>query len=221
MSPDFEYFIALEPYQTIGHTHMGLLLQAIPLSIMLLLLLQVIMKPLCLHLPSILHLDVKSVQLIRTFPYRSIRDWIIFLVSVVIGFYSHLFIDAFTHQTGYFVQQLPMLKNSLLGLPIYKWLQYSLSVIGLGGQFAIGLWIFVKTPTSSRIDSLSTRNKLMYWTLVLIIAATVVILKLIFTSSSNILGILIVSSISGTILGVIVASLWYRFRKVATGVRRS
>lgn len=220
MSPDFEYFIALEPYQTIGHTHMGLLLQAIPLSIMLLLLLQVIMKPLCLHLPSILHLNAKSVQLIRYFSYRSIRDWLVFLVSVVIGFYSHLFIDAFTHQTGYFVQQLPMLKNSLLGLPIYKWLQYSLSVIGLGVQLAIGLWILVKTPTTCRIDSLGTRNKVMYWTLVLIVAAAVVILKLIFTSSSNILGILIVSSISGIILGVIVASLWYRLRKVAEGVRR-
>jgi len=213
MSPDFEYFIALEPYQTIGHTHMGLLLQALPLSVILLLLLQVVMRPFSLHLPSVFDLDMKSIQLIRYFNYRSVMSWMVFLVSVVAGFYSHIFIDAFTHQSGYFVQQFSILQSSFVGLPLYKWLQYSLGLVGLGVQFVVIVWIYSKTESATRSTLVTSKQKLTYWLLVAIIAVGVVVAKLTFTASSNMIGILIVSSISGVIVGIIIASLLYRHHR--------
>lgn len=211
MSPDFEYFIALEPYQTIGHTHRGLFLQAIPLCIIILFVLHVIRKPLLTHLPSVFQLDRKAYHLIGYFDFRSWRSWIVFLLSVVIGFYSHLFVDSFTHASGYFVTQYLVLKNIYFSLPLYKLLQYTLSLVGLVVQGLLIIWLLYKSPYSTktfkRIDS---KSKLKYWLFVLILAITVIMAKLIFTSSSNVLGIVIVSSISGFLIGVVIASLFFR-----------
>lgn len=57
---------------------------------------------------------------------------IIFLYSAWLGMLSHIFLDNFTHQTGYFVQQFPVLQTEWK-LPIFKWLQYSSGILGLAG----------------------------------------------------------------------------------------
>ncbi|MEK3915915.1 DUF4184 family protein [Paenibacillus sp. FSL H7-0331] len=213
MSPDYEYFIALEPYQTIGHTHKGLLLQGLPLCVVILFLLHLIRKPLILHLPSMFHIDVKAYQLIRSFDFRDIKNWIVFLLSVVIGFYSHIFLDAFTHKSGYFVMNYPLLQNIYFSVPLYKLLQHILSLIGMLAQILLIVWLLIKTPFSTKnFREIGPKRKIIYWFIVLIIAIVVVIAKLYFASSTNILGMIIVSSISGLFLGLVVASLIFRKR---------
>ncbi|WP_079908471.1 DUF4184 family protein [Paenibacillus sp. 32352] len=208
MSPDYGYFIALEPYQTIGHTHKGLLLQALPISVILLILLHLIMKPLAAHLPSVFHLDVRASHLIRHFDFRNVKNWIVFVVSVALGFYSHIFVDAFTHQSGYFVMRYPVLQKTYGSVPLYKLLQYVLSLIGLAAQGFLIVVLLIKTPnTAKNFRKIDSKRKLYYWLVVLITGIAVVIAKLLFTSSTNVAGILVVSSISGFFIGLIAASV--------------
>lgn len=210
MSPDFEYFLALEPWQTIGHTFKGLLIEAIPLSIMILLLVHLCIKSVASHLPSITHLDCRVYNRIRLMDLRSYRSWIVFLLSVVIGFYSHLFVDAFTHASGYFVQRHHFLQKEYgIALPLYKLLQYLFSLIGMMVEFIVLGWMLFRRPISTvvHMKRIPTRGKIIYWSIVLIIAVGIVAAKLAWTTSANTLGILIVAPISGVLAGIVVASL--------------
>ena len=54
-----------------------------------------------------------------------------FIPSALFGMATHLFLDAFTHPTGWFVQHFPVLQQTVLFLPIFKWLQYGGGVIGV------------------------------------------------------------------------------------------
>ncbi|OAB48362.1 hypothetical protein PBAT_01615 [Paenibacillus antarcticus] len=74
MAPDFEYFIALEPYQSIGHTTKGFFIQAIPLSILLAFVFHLLIKvPLTRNLPSLFDMDNI---------YGLCRDWILLTCSI-------------------------------------------------------------------------------------------------------------------------------------------
>ena len=55
----------------------------------------------------------------------------LFIPSALFGMATHLFLDAFTHPTGWFVQHFPVLQQTVLFLPIFKWLQYGGGVIGV------------------------------------------------------------------------------------------
>lgn len=210
MSPDFEYFLALEPYQTIGHTLKGLIVQAIPLSVILLILVHLIIKPFFSHLPSLAQLDVKAFQRIRLIDLRNYKSWIVFLLSVIVGFYSHLFVDAFTHESGYFVQRYSTLQNQYGSLPIYKLLQYLSSLIGMMIELMLLAWMIYRTPVASRLVQLKKvhwMSKIRFWSIVFIIAIAVVAAKLAWTTSTNMIGILVVAPISGVLAGIAVASL--------------
>lgn len=211
MAPDFEYFIALEPYQRIGHTHWGLLLEAIPLSVVMILLLQIVMRPFALHLPSLFDLDARVYGLLRSFDYRRLRSWVVFLASVVIGFYSHIILDAFTHQSGYAVTRLQALQNLLWGLPVYKLMQYFLSMFGVMAELLIILRIFAQASVEAAgFSRIPSKRKRFYWICVIAAAAGVTAVKLAVTSSANTLGIVVVAPISGLVLGIAAAGVIFR-----------
>jgi len=54
-----------------------------------------------------------------------------YVLCVIIGIYTHLIWDSFTHFDGFFVVQFDVLQIQLLGLPIFKWLQYGGSIVGM------------------------------------------------------------------------------------------
>ncbi|NBI27726.1 DUF4184 family protein [Chengkuizengella marina] len=214
MSPDFEYFIALEPYRTIGHSVTGLFVQAIPLSILFVFIFHKIMiKALSLHLPRLYNLDMRSYQVFHSWELNTFRKWIVFLTSVVIGFFSHIFIDAFTHTSGYFVLKFSFLSNTINAIPVYKLLQHTLSLSGLVFLTLLCFQVLHKQNNVNRKTIISQNQKLKYWSIVLFIALIVTMLKLVFTSSNNIIGILVVSPISGMLLGIFAASLFYKINK--------
>ncbi|RED51806.1 uncharacterized protein DUF4184 [Cohnella lupini] len=108
MAPDFEYFLSLEPHQSIGHSFSGLFVQVIPLCILFAYLFHIFVKEsLVLHLPSIFGLNRRAYNLLRTWSIRTLRDWIVFFVSVSAGFLSHISVDAFTHEGGYMFSNFP------------------------------------------------------------------------------------------------------------------
>ncbi|MBA2937416.1 DUF4184 family protein [Paenibacillus sp. CGMCC 1.16610] len=98
MAPDFEYFLALEPHQVIGHSFAGLFLQGIPLCLLFAYLFHFYVKEsLVLHLPSILNINRRGYDLLSSWRLRTFSDWFVYVLSVIIGFLSHITLDAFTH----------------------------------------------------------------------------------------------------------------------------
>jgi len=215
MSPDFEYFIMLEPYRSIGHSIAGLFLQALPLSIIIAYLVHHLIKvPLSLHITSRYNLSSRLYQFMHQENLDTVRSWIVLIMSIVIGFGTHIVIDGFTHAHGYFVNLLPALNDVLfMSMPTYKALQYSTSILGLIFIVCmIGYYLFVSNPTQQNGTSIMRKQKAMYWLSVTLTACLVTILKLLMSSSHNVLGIMFVAPISGVFLGLIVASLIWKIR---------
>jgi len=215
MAPDFEYFLALEPYATIGHTWRGFLLQALPLGVALALMFHYLAKrQLPRHLPSLGSLDRRAAALAAASTnYNGLRDRIRaglnFLLALLIGFVSHIVVDGFTHRGGYAVVRVSWLQRELGGYPVYKLLQHGLSLLGLAVLTVLMLRALAAVRlTSSSPRSLPVSRKLVYWAIVAVIALATVILKLTLSDSANLLGMTVVSTLSGGMLGIVAASVW-------------
>ncbi|WP_276540120.1 DUF4184 family protein [Paenibacillus dendritiformis] len=216
MAPDFEFFIALEPYQTIGHSTLGLFLYAIPLSLLLAVLFHYLIKdPLARHLPSIWDLDRKAQGLARPWRVSGIRGWTVFLISVIIGFYAHVLLDGFTHETGIFVGLYPLLQQHIMGTPVYKLLQYGLSIIGLLVEGIILVLLLSKARCGFGFVRVKRSAKVQYWAVACGTAIAVAGIKLFSASSTNYIGIIAVAPISGFFLGLIAASALSRMKVIS------
>ena len=217
MAPDFEYFLMLEPHQTIGHSLAGFLLQALPLSILFAYLFHSFVKEaVAVHLPALLGLDRRAYALVNPWGLTKPRDWIVFLASVFVGFLSHLAVDSFTHESGFMVQRLPALKAAtiVLDLPLYKLLQYGLSIFGFALlACAVGLALRRAAVDRVKLPIVTYRRKLYYWATAASVAVLTTALKLLFASSGNTIGILVVAPISGLCAGVLLASLVWNLRR--------
>lgn len=218
MSPDFEYFIMLEPYQSIGHSVTGLFLQAIPLCVILAVIFHSIVKEcLVLHLPSNYNIDQRTYNTLSKWRLDP-KGWVVFILSVIIGFLTHVFIDGFTHFNGYFVERYPLLREQIIyNFPLYKILQHSFSAFGL----LMLTWMIISSlyryhEIVTTIPAVSTKQKIKFWTSVVVVAVTLTIMKLLFSSSRNKIGILVVSPITGMCLGILLVSIINRMNIITS-----
>jgi hypothetical protein len=155
MIPDIEYFLTLQPNRTIGHTLLGILIQGLPFSIVLLLIIRyVLMRPFLALLPR------KIAQRFPTpksyFPLQFLHLFNV-VVSVLIGAVSHLVWDDFTHDGAWFVAHSKLLQSQFGSVPIYKLLQYGSGVFGV---FALLLWLSIwlnQAKSCNRIETLAPR----------------------------------------------------------------
>ena len=83
-----------------------------------------------------------------------------FVFSALFGMITHLFLDAFTHPTGWFVQHFAPLQQTVFTLPAYKWLQYGGGVFGLGGCLLFTLRAARRRPHRS---AKTARQKSLFW----------------------------------------------------------
>ena len=83
-----------------------------------------------------------------------------FVFSALFGMITHLFLDAFTHPTGWFVQHFTPLQQTVFALPAYKWLQYGGGVFGLGGCLLFTLRAARRRPHRS---AKTARQKNLFW----------------------------------------------------------
>lgn len=213
MAPDFEYFLALEPHRTIGHSFTGLVVQVIPLCILFAYLIHTFVKEsLILHLPSAFALNRRAYSLLCTWSLRTLRDWSIYIVSVSIGFLTHVAVDAFTHEGGYMVRQLTVLQSIvILDLPVYKILQHSLSMIGMIVLVGtIGVALYKTDPYTKETPFITYKQKLFYWGFAAMVAVLMTGCKLLLTSGGNTIGMLVVAPITGFCAGILLVSLLWR-----------
>ncbi|MGV0833059.1 DUF4184 family protein [Empedobacter brevis] len=142
MSPDLEYFSRMKIEATHSHLFFGVLYFDLPLALVYCFVFHMLVRNCILHhLPN--YFQQRFVQFLK-FDWISYlrRNWLIVIASVIIGGYSHLLWDAFTHEWGYFAKQIPALQEVWFTHPVevkgYKFLQHFSTFIG--GVFILN-WI--------------------------------------------------------------------------------
>lgn len=132
VAPDFEYFLRFRMRSLYSHTAWGAFVVDVPIALGLMVLTVVAYKyVLAALMPRRWQPQASSLLLPLRLPSSS-SAWGVAVLSVVLGIWSHLLWDAFTHRTGWGVQAFASLSTSVTStLPVYRLLQHLSTAAGL------------------------------------------------------------------------------------------
>jgi hypothetical protein len=204
LTPDFEYYIRMELKGNFSHSLLGLFLFDLPIGILLAFLFHNIIRN---NLFKNLPMFFKSRFLFfSSFNWNQyfIKNWFVVVVSVLVGAFSHLFWDSFTHHDGFFVNKINALQQSIYflnqNIPVFKILQHSSTLFG---GFILAFSI-LKMPIliieENTID-------IKYWSI--FFAITIITILLRFFSELELMkfGNVIITIITASIISFIVTPL--------------
>ena len=141
MAPDFIFFLQLSTSDRgLSHSWTGLFMFCLPAGIVFCLVFHHLFKDeFVRHLPIFLKKRLSWLTAVGGIP-SSFRQWMILVVSVLVGVLSHFFWDSWTHGTGETVRAFPWLLNVVtvgkFDFPLYEIIHHSSSVIG--GLYVVG-----------------------------------------------------------------------------------
>ena len=205
--PDFEYFLRMKSKSYYSHTLFGLFWFDLPLSLFLCFLFHnVIRNPLFSHLPNSLNSRLSN---FKRFSWNSYfkKNWLTIVLCLLVGAFSHLVWDHFTHERGYVLKLNNFLDKDVtdisLPVPKYSTFQKLSSVLGL--SFVI--YALFQMPVT---DKIKRPFYYRYWINTGIIVLTIMGIRFIsglkFYNSYEVL----VNLISGIIIALTVTSLYLR-----------
>ncbi|SOD15331.1 DUF4184 family protein [Pedobacter xixiisoli] len=202
LTPDFEYFLRMRIKSNYSHTVEGLFWFDLPLGLLLAFVFHnVVRNSLLNNLPTILKARFTTFKQVDWNEYCR-RNWLVVIISILIGAASHMLWDGFTHDHGYFVQKISTLQNSihLLGIeiPILKILQHLSTLIG-GLVIAFAIY---RLPIN---NSGNGNLNLKYWIIVVGITLTIIAVKLLTGLEIRQYGNIIVTTISALLISIILA----------------
>jgi hypothetical protein len=129
--PDAAYYLPMpEHFRQNSHTLLGTFTSSLPVGIVLWLIFYWLAAPAAFLLPSP-HREAIGPQ--RTHRLDSISQALGVVLGILLGAWSHVLWDSFTHEQGWIVRHVPLLQRELFGstLTVYKALQYLSSLFGL------------------------------------------------------------------------------------------
>jgi hypothetical protein len=209
ITPDFEYFIRMKDYSKYSHTLPGAVWFDIPLGLILLFIFHNLIRNILIeHLPFSLNIRFSEFEEFNWNKYFT-NNILVVLISLFIGIASHLFWDSFTHDGEYFSRTIPFLKESyyilnhtISGAEIF---QYVGSLIG-----GIIILLFIAKMPEGR--NTKQKNILPFWLYVSIMMVIVLNLRvcLDYILNHHQHEDIIVTSISGALIGITVLSLYLK-----------
>jgi hypothetical protein len=130
MAPDFLYFIQLSHSSRYGHTLPGIFFFSLPAGLVVLWIFHFLFKrPMLALAPDHLARRISWEDLQYSFWPASRFAWV--AISVLIGIFTHVLWDDFTHESGLFVTMAPELKLYFgLNMPLYSLLQLGSTLVG-------------------------------------------------------------------------------------------
>jgi hypothetical protein len=199
LTPDFEYFIRMRIRSEYSHTLSGLFGCDLPLGILLAFLFHLLVRNTLIgNLPNFLKKRFSGFKGFDWVGYFK-ENWGIVCLSVIIGAFSHISWDSFTHDTGYFVKRMPILltKANFLGLSvsIHKIIQHSSTVIGA----IVILFSIIKLPKEKVAGKINSN----YWLLIIGISLLIVSLRILFGLPLQQYGNVLVTGMSSLMISLI------------------
>jgi Domain of unknown function (DUF4184) len=210
MIPDVDYFIALQPVETLGHTLAGVLTQGVAYSIAFLFCIRyVLRRPFFALIPQPL---ARKLPIPKSYFPLTMVDTLNVIGSIVLGAVSHLILDSGTHSQGWLVMHSGFLRSLVGSLPVYKILQYASGIIGVLALFLWLLFWLWQAPLRSYPEVLAFRWKLIaYLTITLYTVGmswmAVVIRRVAEDTFATVFIRSIIGSISGLFLGLLMYSI--------------
>jgi len=203
MMPDVSYFLALQTVPNIGHSLTGIFVEGIPSGLVLLLLGRYLLwRPVVSLLPTTVSDRIPSTAY-SFLPFSRVFNLVL---SLFIGALTHIFWDSFTHKSGWGVQQISWLSSELLGLSIYKWLQYGGGVVGLFLLAVVAVNTLQNRAPHYRHRALSAKQGVRATVLIAVVAGLMILRAI--AAAPTIAGLndivvrFVIGSVSGTFLGL-------------------
>lgn len=209
LTPDFEYFLRMKVKSDYSHTFNGIFWFDLPLAFLLTFAFHNVVRNLLFqNLPAI----IKNRVLIFTdFDWNNYfkKNWLTVLISLLIGIFSHILWDGFTHEHGYFVNQIDISKNTLLifktEIPFWKIAQHSSTFIGS----IIILIAFFKLPQKNYFSFPISK---LYWSSVVLFTMAIVFIRFIANPKALNIGNLVVSFIAAFLVSITIIPLIIKFK---------
>lgn len=134
MTPDFPYFIPIFPYNGFSHSIIGLFIYCVPLGLISLLVFHFLIKRPVLSLLPINH-QQRLYGFANSFSFWPVRRFLLIILSILLGAFTHILWDSFTHPQGWMVEQFIILKSPIFSIgsqsvQIYKLLQHGSTFFG-------------------------------------------------------------------------------------------
>ena len=152
MAPDFPYFLMLTDGIRWGHSLRGVFLFCLPAGLLLLWLFHSLVKrPLLALAPEYVRVRVAPDEL--DFRFLPLRRFLLIVVSLLLGTFTHILWDGLTHDHGYFVKHWPWLSMPVVSpvtarhvIPLWRSLQLWCSVGGVLLIVAVTVWWWWRKP---------------------------------------------------------------------------
>ena len=207
MIPDFEYFIRMRISSQYSHTLAGAFWFNLPLVILVAFIFHNIVKnSLYKNLPQFLQERFIGFTDFNWNKYFK-TNWLVVIISALIGIFSHLFWDSFTHENGYFVERFSLLSKEIdifsYPIPVFKILQHLSSLIG-----GILLFIILFRLPESKIQAQKINYS--YWLVFLLTILIIISIRFFTGLDYKLYGQVIVNLISATIIALIITPLFVK-----------
>lgn len=200
LTPDFEYFLRMRIQSNYSHTLGGLFWFDLPLGVLLAFIFHnMVRDSLFDNLPSILNSRLSKFKQFHWNSYFK-NNWLVVIISVLIGAVSHIVWDSFTHEHGYFVQTIPALTNTVhffgRQILVMKIIQHSSTLLG---GFLIAFTLLKLTPEKNVTEQISIK----YWGIFTTLALIIIAIRLLSELDIKLYGNLIVTAISAGLISLI------------------
>ena len=135
LAPDFEYLFHLAAVSQFSHTLLGIFYFCIPVGVVVLWLFHSVVKcPVLLLLPNFMRRRLEPSS--SAFSFLPLSRLSLILIALAVGAFSHLAWDAFTHEAGWAVVRLPVMRAHLFDVAgrevrLYKLVQHGSTLAGL------------------------------------------------------------------------------------------
>ncbi len=227
MAPDFEYFLRLTPQGRYFHSLPGLFLCTLPAGLAVLWLFH---RSARYAIVRLLPAPVQRRLVCRDFPFGGARRFALLAFSVLVGAFTHILWDSFTHKQSWLVQRWPPLHREVL----FPWLfhrpvmvcvllQHLSGLIGIG---VLVLWVVAwyrrTTPVETVDAPLSRRMKFAILSLLLMISSSGALLRsALLHPLSRVaqIGVFVVTAIALLWWALVALGWWWRPRQVSGQLR--
>ncbi len=201
LTPDFEYFIRMKINSNYSHTVIGCFWLNVPLGILLCFIFHdIIKKPLIENLPIFIQKRTLELKELNWDVYFK-KKWFVVCCSILIGAFSHILWDSFTHENSFFTNYLKLDKKILsTNIPYFKVLQHLSTLIG-------GI-IILRYFLNLKINELNFKKpRINYWLKISLLTLTILFARVAYGLKIYEYGNIIVSGISAFMISITLISL--------------
>lgn len=155
LTPDAGYYVRRFDLASFAHTFLGSFAVCLPVGIFLLVSFYLIRRPVCFILPTP---HREALFSLCSSPLKiSLRRVLIVVFCLLLGAWTHIFWDSFTHQTGWFVVRIPWLRDPVFAIGAtqfhgYYLLQQLSTVVG-GILVLVAYFAWMRRHRPARADN--------------------------------------------------------------------